>query len=116
MSPVVAQPGYAEWTVEQVYQALGTVRLVDVREPHELVSELGHIRGVEPAPLATLAQASQSWDRAKPVVLICRSGARSGRAAAALVAAGFSAPINMAGGMIAWNRAGLPVPLGQQAR
>jgi rhodanese-related sulfurtransferase len=84
-------------------------RVVDVREPAELVSELGHIEGVEAAPLGTLEHAAKGWRRDEPIVLVCRSGARSGRAAMALASLGFARVFNMVGGMMAWNAEGLPV-------
>ena len=85
------------------------VRLIDVREPHEYVGELGHIAGAALVPLATVAAAATAWDRDADIILICRSGARSGRAAEALVTAGFRRVMNMAGGMLAYNAAQLPV-------
>jgi rhodanese-related sulfurtransferase len=57
---------------------------------HEYTGELGHIAGAELVPLATVLDASRAWERERDVILICRSGARSGRAAEALVAAGFA--------------------------
>lgn len=86
----------------------GEVHLVDVREPAEYHGELGHIDGAELVPLATLVQAAQRWDRAAPVVLICRSGARSARAANALLAMDFERVAHLAGGMLAWHAAALP--------
>lgn len=108
-APQDKSPPYAEWTVAEVHRRLGNVRLVDVREPHEYVGELGHIAGAELVPLATVGVAAGAWDRMQPLVLICRSGARSGRAAAELLAKGFTQPINMVGGMMAWNAHSLPV-------
>lgn len=102
-------PGYPEWTVDEVHRSLGKIRLVDVREPDEYVGELGHIDGAELVPVAGVESASAGWSKHEKVVLVCRSGARSGRAAALLAAKGFAEPINMAGGMIAWNGRGLPV-------
>jgi rhodanese-related sulfurtransferase len=85
------------------------IRRVDVREPHEYTGPLGHLPGAELVPLATLPLQCQSWDREAPVLLICRSGGRSGQAAAFLRAQGFSRPINLAGGMLAVEQLGLPV-------
>ncbi|MDP2341986.1 MAG: MBL fold metallo-hydrolase [Deltaproteobacteria bacterium] len=84
----------------------GAYRLVDVREPDELLPEphgLGHIAGVTALPLATLIDATRSWDRDAPIVLVCRSGNRSGRAARSLEAAGFTRVASMRGGMLAWS-------------
>lgn len=101
--------GYRDVSPEATAQARDAVRLVDVREPHEYTGELGHIPGSELVPLATVLDAARRWEPHRDLILICRSGARSGRAAEALVAAGFTRVMNMAGGMIAYNAAGLPV-------
>jgi len=103
--------GYREIDPEIVAATRG-VHVIDVREPAELTSELGHVRGVEPVPLATLEAAARSWPRAREIVVICRSGARSSRAAALLAAMGFAKVMNMTGGMIAWNEAHLPIERG----
>lgn len=106
---VMASPGYEDVDPQHVKGVIGKARVVDVRERDELTGELGHIDGVEHVPLATVPVAAKSWDKEQEVVLVCRSGARSGRAAAALADMGFRRVKNMAGGMIAWNAAGLPV-------
>jgi rhodanese-related sulfurtransferase len=85
------------------------VKLVDVREPHEFTGELGHIDGAELVPLATVVAASESWDKDTEIVLVCRSGGRSGRAADALARAGFTRLSNMVGGMLRWNDEQRPV-------
>lgn len=87
----------------------GSVALVDVREPDEYAGELGHVPGAELVPLATLLDASAGWDLQREVVLVCRSGGRSARAAIALAGRGFRHLYNLRGGMLAWNEAHLPV-------
>ena len=87
-------------------------RLIDVREPHEYTGELGHIEGSELVPLGDIVSAAATWDRLEPLVLICRSGNRSGRAARLLQELGFEEAHNMAGGMLRWNAEGLPVARG----
>jgi rhodanese-related sulfurtransferase len=84
-------------------------RIVDVREEHEFVGELGHIEGSALVPLATVTRDARDWDHLDEVVLVCRSGGRSGFAARELRALGFPRVINLAGGMLAWHEAGLPV-------
>ncbi|MEZ4367314.1 MAG: rhodanese-like domain-containing protein [Kofleriaceae bacterium] len=101
--------GYRDITPAQALAARGAVRLVDVREPDEWVGELGHIAGAELVPLAQVEARAAAWDRGADVILICRSGGRSGRAAEALTRAGFTRVMNMAGGMIAYGAAGLPI-------
>ncbi len=84
-------------------------RTIDVRRPDEWVDELGHIDGADLVTLDHLAEAARGWDRAAPVVVVCRSGGRSGRAALLLEQLGFQHVASMAGGMLAWNDARLPV-------
>lgn len=104
-----SQPGYRDVDPAQVDAARGKTRIVDVREPAEFTGELGHIAEAELVPLATVEDAAKAWDREQEIVLVCRSGNRSGRAAAALAAMGFKRPMNMVGGMLAWNDAKLAV-------
>jgi sulfur dioxygenase len=106
-TPVPA--GYRDISPSQLRAALGHVRMIDVREPDELVGELGRIEGVEPVPLATVSDRAHAWSKEAEIVMVCRSGNRSGKAAAALVAAGFQRVMNLAGGMLAYTAAGFPV-------
>jgi len=85
------------------------LRLVDVREPAEFTSELGHIDGAELIPLNTLpAQLQQLKTDTREIVAICKSGMRSGHAADFLAKNGLAAR-NLHGGMLAWKSAGLPI-------
>ncbi|HHH30661.1 MAG TPA: rhodanese-like domain-containing protein [Polyangiaceae bacterium] len=79
------------------------VRLIDVREPHELDGPLGHIEGVESIPLLDLLAQASRLDPKQPLVLVCRSGRRSGEAAARLRQAGVETVASVEGGMIAYN-------------
>lgn len=101
--------GFRDISPAAAFQARGKAQLIDVREPSEFNAELGHIPGSELVPLGTLGLHFGRWDKAADLILICRSGGRSSRAAEALVAAGFTRVMNMAGGMLAYNAAGLPV-------
>ncbi len=82
----------------------GDVTLLDVREPHEWA--IGHVEGALHLPLGELR--AEAVPAGKPVVVLCHAGGRSQFAAEALLEAGFDAR-NLAGGMIAWEAAGLPV-------
>jgi rhodanese-related sulfurtransferase len=73
------------------------LRFVDVRELGEYVGPLGRV-----------VNDTAQWSREQPLLLICHSGGRSGRAAAALSELGFSTVYNLVGGMLAWEAAGLP--------
>jgi len=82
---------------------LSVWRVIDVREPHEWVGELGCIDIAERIPQASVASAATHWDRTDPLLLVCRSGRRSRNVAATLIDMGFSNVSNLTGGMIAWN-------------
>jgi hydroxyacylglutathione hydrolase/adenylyltransferase/sulfurtransferase len=84
----------------------GDVQLVDVREDHEW--EAGRIGGARHVELAQVAAEAESLDRGRPVVFYCRVGARSTMAADAFRRAGFEA-YSLAGGILAWERHGLPL-------
>lgn len=101
--------GHRDVSITDARPHLGAVRLIDVRELDEWNGPLGHIAGAELVPLSTLGAAVSGWDRGGTYLFVCRSGARSGRAAAALAQAGFPHVYNLAGGMMGWNDARLPV-------
>jgi adenylyltransferase/sulfurtransferase len=87
--------------------------LLDVREPWEwAVSNLSS-RGARLIPLGELDERLGEVPEDRPVVVYCRTGARSLTAARQLVEAGFESPVaNLRGGMVAWARdvePGLPV-------
>ncbi len=92
--------------------------LVDVREPAEW--SRGVVKDAALLPLSDLAGVRRWWrpflaqvgDR--EIILYCLSGSRSGRAARLLSAEGFKAA--NAGGIDAWQSAGLPVIRPKPAR
>jgi rhodanese-related sulfurtransferase len=100
--------GYREAPPELVVPHRGKVHMVDVREPDEFIGELGHVEGAELVPLAGLETAAAAWNKEEELILLCRSGARSGRGAAALTRMGFTKVVNMSGGMLAVHAARLP--------
>ena len=82
--------------------------LIDVGEPAEFAS--GHAGGARNVPLGRLSGAKElPSNKALPVVLMCPSGARAGRAAAMLRKAGYEKPVAVAGGTAAWREAQLPI-------
>ncbi|MFT4978094.1 MAG: sulfur dioxygenase [Myxococcota bacterium] len=83
-------------------------RLVDVRQSAEYFGPLGHIDDTELVPLANLEAVAAGWAREEPVVVLCRSGGRSGRAASTLENLGFTRVASMAGGMNDWSTEGRP--------
>ena len=88
------------------------LQVIDVREPAEFSGGLGHIRGARLVPLADLAARSAEIDPARPVVTVCRSGARSAQATVLLQKSGASQVANLAGGMLRWRAEGLPFEQG----
>jgi len=78
------------------------IRLIDVREPHELT--ISHIDGAENLPLGILAAHLGELDSAQEIVLFCKSGTRSARALEILISAGFRKVKNLRGGINAWAR------------
>lgn len=101
--------GHRDARPEQVFAERCATRIVDVRDPDEFTGPLGHVPCAELVPLRSIGAAATSWNRDEAVVLVCRSGRRSGQAANALTASGFRRVVNMVGGMLAWNEARLPV-------
>lgn len=83
--------------------------LVDTREPHEY-SE-AHIDGANLVPPAMLAEkiASVAPDKSGRVLLSCRSGVRSYKAAEQMIAMGYEDVASVAGGILEWQDVGLPV-------
>ncbi len=84
----------------------GGAVLLDVRERAEW--KAGHAPQARHVPLGEMAGRMPGLPAGRPVITVCRSGARSARAAALLARSGYQA-INLTGGMRAWAAAGLPV-------
>ena len=78
------------------------LRLIDVREPHEL--EISWLDGATLIPLGQLAGRMSELDSAEDIVLFCKSGTRSARALELLASAGFRKMKNLKGGINAWAR------------
>lgn len=81
---------------------------VDIREPDEW--EASRIPGAELKPLSGINDWWPDLPTEGTVILYCRSGNRSAHAVHALVSqAGRENVLNMEGGILAWERAGLDV-------
>lgn len=101
--------GFREIPPLGVFPRLAGFRVVDVREPVEFVGPLGHLAGAELVPLAALGGRASAWAPSDPLLLVCRTGARSATACGVLVRLGFQQVYNLAGGMLVWNENRLPV-------
>ncbi len=92
--------------VEEHHRA---VQIVDVREPDEYDGPLGRIAGSQLIPLGELERRAGELARDRPVVTVCRAGARSAQATVILKKAGFEYVANMAGGLLRWRAQRLPI-------
>lgn len=101
--------GHRDVSAAEVTLPAKGLRLLDVREPHEFTGELGHIPGAELVPMGAVAAHAPTWNKSEEILVICKSGGRSANIAQALTRAGFSRVMNLTGGMLGWNAAGLPV-------
>lgn len=86
--------------------ARGEVELIDIRLPYE--REAGRIAGDSYVEMNQLAERAATIDRDSTIVFYCRSGSRSAMATEAFRGAGFDAH-NLAGGLLEWVAAGLPL-------
>ncbi|MEK6245714.1 MAG: MBL fold metallo-hydrolase [Pseudomonadota bacterium] len=100
------QPNWLEENLERV-------QILDVREPDEFSGALGHIAGAKLIPLGSLTGRFTEIEKQRPVVAVCRSGARSAQATVLLRNAGFEKVANLAGGMLRWRGQRFPVEGGK---
>lgn len=85
--------------LQQLLEQGQQLNLVDVRELDEVAQ--GMIPDAVHIPLGEVPERLDELDKAKPYILICRSGGRSGRASVFLDAEGYDVT-NMVGGMLEW--------------
>ncbi len=78
------------------------LKLLDVREPHEL--EISALPNAVNIPLGQLAGRLTELDSAEDMVVFCKGGTRSARALELLVSAGFKKVKNLKGGINAWAK------------
>jgi adenylyltransferase/sulfurtransferase len=78
------------------------LKLLDVREPHEL--QISKLPDAVNIPLGQLAARLSELDSAEDMVVFCKSGSRSTRALELLASAGFKKVKNLKGGINAWAR------------
>ncbi len=83
--------------------------VIDVCETGEFAA--GHVGGAKNIPLAELESrlAAVVKNKTLPVILVCQSGARSGRALAIAKRLGYDKAQSLGGGLAGWKAAGLPV-------
>ncbi len=83
--------------------------VVDVSDPAEFAQ--GHVVGAKNVPLAELEAklAGVVKNKNLPLILVCQTGARSGRALAVAQKLGYAQAQSLGGGLAAWKTAGLPL-------
>ncbi len=99
-----------EQALEEIKAGNGDLVLLDIREPHEHAE--AHLEGDVLVPPVEVAERIDELapDTSQRVILYCRSGARSARAANLLQEQfGYDNVANVEGGILAWQEAGLPV-------
>jgi len=90
------------------------IQIVDVRDRDEFDGPLGRIHGAHWIALADLPARAHELAHERPIVTVCRSGARSAQACVLLQKAGFTDVANLAGGMLRWRAEGHPVEAGRE--
>ncbi len=101
--------------LHDLVQAGEPVELIDVRTPVEFREV--HVTFARNIPLDQLDPKQLTVGQAgsqKPVYVICRSGSRGKQACDKIAAHGFANVVNVEGGTMAWDQAGLPVVRGQR--
>lgn len=83
--------------------------LLDVREPPEY--QEGFLPNSIRIPLGSLSEKAAQLDkhRARPIIIVCRSGNRSAQAVRILKRMGYETVYNLGGGLHAWRTANLPI-------
>jgi rhodanese-related sulfurtransferase len=103
-------PADAKLSPGEVKEAVAkekALQLVDVRTSGEFSG--GHLAGAKNIPVSDLGSRINELDKEKPLIVYCRSGARSSAALKQLRSAGFAQAKHMNGGIMAWQGAGLSV-------
>jgi adenylyltransferase/sulfurtransferase len=86
---------------ERLESADDTFDLIDVREPGEWA--IARIDGARLIPLGRIPASLGSLDKTREIVVMCRSGVRSGDAARFMQREGFVRVRNLAGGILRWS-------------
>jgi len=95
---------YGTITPEEVKSRLmsgESLNVIDVREAEEVAE--GMIPGAKHIPLGELPYRHHEIPQTEEIIMVCRSGHRSGKACEYLQMLGFTGLKNMVGGMLAWN-------------
>jgi rhodanese-related sulfurtransferase len=104
-----AGPSVAEIDVREAHRRMQDENavLLDVREANELREAA--VPGALHIPLGQLTQKGSTLPKDRDLLVLCRSGNRSSLATEMLQKNGFDRAVNVAGGIIAWHQARLPI-------
>ncbi len=78
------------------------LNIIDVREPEEVAQ--GMIPGAKHIPLGELPSRHAEIEQTGEIIVVCRSGNRSGKACEYLQSLGIAGLKSMAGGMLSWEK------------
>lgn len=111
LMPMLTGGGGAGLTPAAAVQLINREKavVIDVCEPAEY--QAGHVGGAKSIPLAELEAKLPGAvkNKATPLVLVCASGMRSGRAVAIAKKLGYENAQSLAGGLKSWREASLPI-------
>jgi rhodanese-related sulfurtransferase len=101
--------GVPEVTTDWLKEWFEHFRVIDIRQPEELLPPIGHIDQVEHIEMYNLPNEVTTWNPDVPVILICRTGSRTAYMSQFLQQNGFSQVASVRGGMFSWHQQGYPV-------
>lgn len=93
--------------LQQILAAQPDATVLDVRTPVEFAEV--HVPQAQSIPLDELKPSALQLQKDQPVYLLCRSGQRAAKAAEKFAREGFTQPVVVEGGTLAWIEANLPV-------
>ncbi len=88
---------------EELSKILNKVLVIDVRLLEEISGDINAIPGAKAIPLIDLIDQTSNLPKDKPIVVTCRNGWRSAKAAAFLAQQGVNEVYNLKGGLLLWN-------------
>ncbi|THT99396.1 rhodanese-like domain-containing protein [Lampropedia puyangensis] len=115
--PALSKSGSASVTPAQAVQKMNSEKaaVVDIRSSEDYAA--GHIKGAKHVSLDQVEQqlGNVAKNKATPVLFVCATGTRAGKAVAAAKKLGYEQAQVVSGGMKAWKEAGLPLTTGAKA-
>ncbi|MDP1901661.1 MAG: rhodanese-like domain-containing protein [Rubrivivax sp.] len=110
LMPTIRRGGGSAVNISEAVRLINREKglLIDVGEPAEFA--VGHAAGARNVPLSRLQGAKElPSNKTLPLLVMCPSGGRSGRAVSQLRSAGYEKALVVQGGTAAWRDASLPI-------